>query len=119
MLSASISKVKATAHRAPLGHGTGLASIGCPPLLYNLFHPQWVEPCAVIVHVQPLMTFEKCHHNVREQGNRILPLRCLRWLFWHSAGTFSRAAGARGVGVATVLPADNTGNVAPDDEILG
>src|SRR5262249_29531250 len=32
MLSASISKVKATAHRAPFGHGTGLAIIGCPPL---------------------------------------------------------------------------------------
>src|SRR6266699_2308327 len=37
----------------------------------------------------------------------------------HPGAALSRAAGARGVGVATVPPAGDTGNVAPGCEILG
>ena len=45
--------------------------------------------------------------------------RCPRPLSWHSADALSRATGVRDVDVATVPPAGDTGNVAPDGEIQG
>src|SRR5712691_143962 len=33
-------------------------------------YQQRVEPRIIVIHVHPLMAFEKRHHNVRERGDR-------------------------------------------------
>src|SRR2546425_600788 len=62
-----MSKVKATAHRAPFGHGTGLAIMGCPPLRASgcAYRPGPMPVCLMIPYA---------HHILVEPGGNLPPV---------------------------------------------
>src|ERR671933_163290 len=98
MLSASMSKVKATAHRAPFGHGTGLAIMGCPPL-----RASWIRVTIGAYACMPQDTTRAPH------AQRRVP----------RAEALSRATDGSGAGAATVRNAGDTEIVAPGGKIQG